>query len=65
MVGLAGAFILTEGHIGGQGVTIVVIDMDITEDIIMDIIVDMPVVPGQVTQQDQETQMFIKTVHLG
>ena len=61
LAGLAGAFIHIEGHTLGQGVTTVVIGMDITEDITTVIIVGIPEVPGQVMQRDQETQMYIKT----
>ena len=62
MVGLDGVFILTEELIGAQEATIVDIAMVTIVGTGMDIIEDIPEVPGQVMQQGQETQMFIKTV---
>ena len=61
LAGLAGAFIHIEEHSGAQEDTTVVTAMVIIVGTGMDIIGDIPEVPGLVMLRDQETQMFIKT----
>ena len=64
MDGLARVFILIEGLTLDPEAIIVVTDTDTTEDITTVITVGMRMVPEQVMQRDQETQMCIKTVQL-